>query len=253
MATETSIPFLTRELRIFLRHLDRTRRQIEAYLSESSTGTGDLPSDPLVIRERLAALLAKQVDAAHREGVDSKAERFQLAQWVMARLADVTLDSFPWWGRRAARPLTDDFPLPDGMPVDVVKQVEEVLDTDPPDSELAEVYLLALVAGLEPSPDARRREELELCRRELLTKVVIHRPELLAGPPSVLFPDAYRRSQTRGPGGFLPKLSPWVLALILVMIGLFAASAVVYKRATREVTRELEQIRQQSERLPRTR
>ena len=242
MSTETSIPFLTRELRTFLRHLDRTRRQIEAYLSKSPTGPSDLPSDPLVIRERLASLLERQVDAAHREGVDSKAERFELAQWVMARVADITLDSFAWWGRGATRPLTDDFPLPDGAPVDVVQQINEVLDTDPPDSELAEVYLLALVAGLEPSPDAARREELELCRRELLNKVVIHRPELLAGPPSVLFPDAYRRHQIRGPGGFLPKLGPWVVALILVMIGLFAASAMVYKEATQSVTETLERI-----------
>jgi hypothetical protein len=241
MSTETSIPFLTRELRVFLRHLDRTRRQIEAYLS-GAPGTTDLPNDPLVIRERLAALLDKQVDAAHREGVDSKAERFHLAQWVMARLADVTLDSFAWWGRRAARPLTDDFPLPDGMPVDVVKQVEEVLDTDPPDSELAELYLLALAAGLEPAGDARRREEIEASRRELLTRVVIHRPELMAGPPSVVFPDAYRRSQTRGTPGILPPLRHWVIALIVVMIGMFAASAMVYEWATHGVTQTLETI-----------
>lgn len=241
MSTETSIPFLTRELRAFLRHLDRTRRQIEQYLS-GTPGATDLPNDPLVIRERLAALLDKQVDAAHRENVDTKAERFHLAQWVMARLADVTLDSFAWWGRRATRPLTDDFPLPDGMPVDVVKQVDEVLDTDPPDSELAELYLLALAAGLEPASDARRREELEAARRELLTRVVIHRPELMAGPPSVVFPDAYRRSQTRGKPGFLPPLRPWVVALVIVMIGMFAASALVYQWATQSVTRTLDTI-----------
>ncbi|HJX29989.1 MAG TPA: DotU family type IV/VI secretion system protein [Thermoanaerobaculia bacterium] len=241
MSTETSIPFLTRELRVFLRHLDRTRRQIEQYLS-GTPGATDLPNDPLVIRERLAALLDKQVDAAHRENVDTKAERFHLAQWVMARLADVTLDSFAWWGRRATRPLTDDFPLPDGMPVDVVKQVDEILDTDPPDSELAELYLLVLAAGLEPATDARRREELAAARRELLTRVVIHRPELMAGPPSVVFPDAYRRNQTRGKPGFLPPLRPWVVALVLVMIGMFAASALVYQWATRSVTRTLDTI-----------
>lgn len=246
MSTESSIPFLTRELRVFLRHLDRTRRQIEQYLS-GAPGATDLPSDPLVIRERLATLLERQVDAAHREGVDSKAERFQLAQWVMARLADVTLTSFAWWGRGAARPLTEDFPLPDGMPVDVVKQVEEVLDTDPPDSELAELYLLALAAGLEPTNDPRRREELEAARRELLTKVVIHRPELMAGPPSILFPDAYRRSQTRGPAGFLPPLRRWVVALVLVMAGMFAASALVYEWATQGVTQTLQTILQDSE------
>lgn len=242
MSTETPIPFLTRELRLFIRSLDRTRRQIEQYrLSEAPVVT-DLPSDPLVIRERLAAQLGKQVEAAHREHVNTKAERFQLAQWVMARLADVTLDSFDWWGRRAARPLTDDFPLPDGMPVDVVKQVEEVLDIDPPDSELAEVYLLALVAGLETASDPQRREDLEACRRGLLNKVVIHRPELMAGPPPIVFPDAYRRNQTRGKPGILPPLRQWVVALVLVMIGMFAGSAAVYQWATQGVTQTLESI-----------
>lgn len=240
MLTDTSIPFLTRELRLFLRSLDRTRRQIEEYQLSEAPAVTDLPSDPLVIRERLASLLDKQVEAAHREHVETKTERFQLAQWVMARLADVTLDSFDWWGRRAARPLTDDFPLPDGMPVDVVKQVEEILDTT--DSELAEIYFLALVAGLEPASDPRRREELEACQRELLTKVVIHRPELMAGPPSIVFPDAYRRSQTRGTPGVLPPLRRWVVALVLVMIGMFTVSAMVYEWATQGVAQTLETI-----------
>src|SRR5262249_10522300 len=141
MAADETIPFLTRELRLFLGQLDSVRRQIQSRQT-AGTGPGDLPRDPGAIRDRLAVQLRRQVADAQREAYNYKSTVFQHAQYLMARLADVTLNGFDWWGRGHLRSLTDDFPPPDGLATDVVIQIDQLLAEDVPSVELAEIYIL---------------------------------------------------------------------------------------------------------------
>lgn len=238
MAAATTVPFLTREFRAFLREVERTARQIEDRLAGAGDAvSSDLPADPASIRDRLAGLLAKQSLAAQRERYDAKAPNFACAQYLMARLADVTLGAIPWWQGTGAAPLTQDYPKPAGLPDDVLDQVDQLLKADPPDAERAEVYLLALAAGIEPAgEDPARRERLARDRRRLYEEVARHRLDLAAPEEPLVFPDAYVRTQYRGPLRFLPDLRGWAAALILVLGGLLVASVLVFDWATAGVT-----------------
>jgi hypothetical protein len=228
----SDIPFLTQEFRSFLGCLDQTRRQIQERQSIGA-GPGDLPREPGSIRERLALQLTRQVADAQREAYDSKSAAFKHAQYVMARIAEVTLDSFPWWGRGQLRPLTEDFPLPDGWATDLVVRIDQLLAADPPSAELAEIYLLALAAGLEPPrDDPKRLRQIEHRRERLITQISTVRPELAVPRVPLLFPEAYTVSQDRRPVVYLPQLGGWVAALAVVLAVLFAVSILIYQGAT---------------------
>jgi len=239
MAVETSIPFLTRELRSFVGQLDTVRRQIQAR-QVIGAGPGDLPRDPNAIRDRLAVQLQKQVTDAQREAYDSKSVTFQHAQYLMARLADVTLNGFDWWGRGHMRRLTDDFPPPDGTAVDVVVQIDQLLAAEFPSVELAEIYILTLAAGLEPArDDPKRQRQLEQRRQKLFTLVAQQRPELTLPQDPLLFPDAYSVTADRRPVTYFPQLSGWAVALAVVAAVLFVASAFIYREATAQLAETL--------------
>lgn len=235
---DVSVPFLTQELRIFLGRLDATRRQIQR--REAGAPVADLPGEPDEIRASLATTLQEQTGHAKQQGYDAKTADFQQAQWVAATVADATLASFDWWGRGATAPLAADFPLPDGAPGEVVAQIEDLLAAIPPQPGLAEVYLLALTAGLpvgDTSPD-----EIEELRRQLFAQVGNQRPELAQPPPSQLFPGAYTRSQQRGPALYLPRVRGWLVALGAVLAGLGVASYLVYHWATDSAAESLRQL-----------
>jgi hypothetical protein len=232
MAMDANIPFLTQELRSFVGQLDSVRRQIQAR-QVIGAGPGDLPRDPNAIRDRLAVQLQRQVADAQREAYDSKSVTFQHAQYLMARLADVTLNGFDWWGRGHMRRLTDDFPPPDGLAVDIVVQIDQLLATDLPSVELAEIYILVLAAGLEPArDDPKRQRQLEQRRQKLFTLVSQHRPELTAPQDPLLFPEAYTVTPDRGPVTYLPQLGGWAAALTLVLAALLVLSVLIYREAT---------------------
>ncbi|HEY2738911.1 MAG TPA: DotU family type IV/VI secretion system protein [Thermoanaerobaculia bacterium] len=233
MSADESIPFLTHELRIFLGQLDSIRRQIESR-QRVGTGPGDLPRDPNAIRDRLAAQLRRQVADAQRDAYDSKSETFQHAQYLMARLADVTLNGFDWWGRGHMRRLTDDFPPPDGLATDVVVQIDQLLAEEMPSVELAEIYILTLAAGLEPArDDPKRQRQIEQRRQKLFTLVAQRRPELTVAQDPLLFPEAYAMTPDRGPVAYLPQVGGWAVALGIVLAALFVLSIVFYNEATR--------------------
>jgi hypothetical protein len=235
----SSIPFLTQELRVFLGQLDLTRRQIEKRAAGGAgAGSADEPGDPEEIRTSLAGALHQQVDDAKRQEYDSKSPDFQQAQWVSATVADATLDSFDWWGRGATAPLADDFPLPPGVDPGVVAQIEAILAADPPNPELAEIYVLALAAGL-PAGDIEPAKLADL-RQQLFIQVGRQRPELSQPPPSLLFPAAYARAQSRGPALYLPDLRGWAAALAAVLTGLALASSMVFDWATADAVRALD-------------
>lgn len=244
----SGIPFLTRELRSFVQRLDETRRAIEARVAAGgSPGLGELPGDPVALRDRLAATLKAQLADAQREGYNAKSDTFQQAQAVQARLADVTLGGIAWWGRDATRLLAADFPLPDGVAAGVREQIDDLLSKEPPDFDLAEVYLLALAAGLEPAPrlpDAERQAELARCQRQLYDRVLRHRPELASPPPPRLFPAAYARGQARDGSTFLPRVSFWLTALAVALAAFVLASFPVFHQATRDLGRTLDQVLQ---------
>jgi hypothetical protein len=241
MPSETKVPFLTRELRAFLRELDRTRRQIRAVAAHSlDPAASDLPREPEAIRERLSAVIRSGGARAQREGYDVRSPDFPQTQYLMARLADQALDDLEWWGRGKTPPLTADFPRPAGIAEDVVEQIEDLLGAEPPSSALAEVYVLALAAGLEPPPaDEERRRELAISRALLFDRIAAHRPDLLLPDEDLLFPDAYRRTQASQGKRYLPDLRPWIAALLLLGGGLFVASRWVYLDATKEVRKTL--------------
>lgn len=247
MAASADIPFLTRELRAFLRELDFVERQIRALAGDDPAAalaprSGGLPRDPRAIRDRLAAALGRQAAEAEREGYDSRSPDFPQAQFLMARVADVTLDGIDWWGRGIAPPLTADFPRPQGVAEDVLQQIDDLLDAAPPSSALAEVYVLALAAGLEPAAVASpaRRERLAAARRLLFDQVAHHRPDLLLPADPRLAPEAYSRQQPRESVGYLPDPRPWLAILLLVLAGLLVASHSAYQRATAPVRDLLE-------------
>ena len=243
MVSDESIPFLTDELRIFLGQLDSIRRQIQSRQTVGS-GPGDLPRDPNAIRDRLAALLRRQVADAQREAYDSKSETFQHAQYLMARLADVTLNSFDWWGRGHLRRLTDDFPPPDGLATDVVVQIDQLLADDIPSVELAEIYILTLAAGLEPTrDDPKRQRQIEQRRQKLFVLVAQRRPELAVAQDPLLFPEAYTITPERGPVSYLPNVSGWAVALGIVVTALFLLSIFFYREATSSLAETLKDFK----------
>jgi type VI protein secretion system component VasF len=241
MPADPSIPFLTQELRRFLRELDRVKRQIRALAAHSLDPlAADLPRDPDAIRDRLAAVLKGQPVRAQRDGYDLRSPDFPQAQYLMARLADETLAGFDWWGRGRARPLTDDFRLPAGVDPDLLQQIEDLLGEGPVSSQLAEVYLLVLAAGLAPAGlDEQRRGELERARRLLFDRIAHHRPDLLLPAGERLFPDSYRTTQSSLPPRYLPDPRPWWAALVLVVAGLLLASHWTYRNATADVRQTL--------------
>lgn len=237
----SSIPFLTQELRIFLAQLDLTRRQIEKRaVGGAGAGSADVPGDPEAIRTSLAGALHQQVDDAKRQEYDSKSPDFQQAQWVSATVADATLDSFDWWGRGATKPLAEDFPLPPGVDAGVEAQIQAILAADPPDPELAEVYVIALAAGL--PTESITSEELADLRRQLFVQVGRQRPELAQPPPTLLFPDAYARAQSRGPALYLPDLRGLTVALAAVLAGLAVASYLAFQWATADAAEALNKL-----------
>ncbi|HEY8019476.1 MAG TPA: DotU family type IV/VI secretion system protein [Thermoanaerobaculia bacterium] len=246
MASSTDIPFLTREFRAFLRVLDRIERQIRALAAGSETAAAlsadaaELPRDPQAIRDRLAAALGRHATDALRDGYDTRSPDFPQAQFLMARVADVTLDGIDWWGRGIAPPLAADFPRPPGVAEDVLQQIDDLLDAEPPSSALAEVYVLALAAGLEPAASPARREQLAAARRLLFDQVAHHRPDLLLPADPRIAPEAYSRQQPREPVGYLPDPRPWLAALLLVLAGLLVASRGAYEQATAPVRKALE-------------
>lgn len=237
MPSETKVPFLTRELRAFLRELDLTRRQIRAVAAHSlDPVASDLPRDPAAIRERLAAAIRGSAARAQRDGYDVRSPDFPQTRYLMARLADQALAEIDWWGRGQTPLLTVDFPSPEGLAEDVVQQIEDLLSAEPSSSSLAEVYVLALAAGLEPPPaDEERRRELAISRALLFDRIAAHRPDLLLPEGDLLFPDAYRRTQSSQSNLYLPDLRPWIAALLVLGGGLFLASRWLYLDATREV------------------
>ena len=242
MASTASIPFLTQELRIFLGRLDQIRRQIQRRVAgQSGAGSADLlPGEPDAIRADLAATLKAQVTHAKQQKYDSTSADFQQAQWVAATVSDATLDSFDWWGRGATPPLAADFPLPDGAPGEVMAQIEALLAASPPRTGLAEVYVLALTAGL-PTGDADPDEVAEL-RRQLFVQIGSQRPELSQPPPPRLFPDAYARAQQRGQALYMPRLRGWAIALGIVLAGLSVGSYLAYQWATAGAAEALRQL-----------
>jgi hypothetical protein len=245
MASEAKIPFLTRELRGFLRELDQVKRQIRALTTHGLDPlAADLPRDPAAIRERLAAAIKGGAVRAQRDGYDARSPDFPQTQHLMARLADRALDGMEWWGRGQAPPLTDDFPRPSGVADDLLQQIEDLLGAEPVSSSLAEVYILALAAGLEPAPDdEERRRELATARELLFDKIAAHRPDLLLPSGDLLFPDAYRRSQSSLPAQYLPDLRPWIVALLLLAGGLLFASRRSYDNATQATGKTLDKPR----------
>jgi hypothetical protein len=159
----------------------------------------------------------------------------------------VTLGGIAWWGREATRPLAADFPLPDGVAAGVREQIDDLLSKEPPDLDLAEVYLLALAAGLEPAPqppDTERQAELVRCQRQLYDRVLRHRPDLASPPPPRLFPAAYARGQARDGSSYLPRVSLWLTALVAALAAFVLASFPVFHQATRDLGRTLDEVLQ---------
>jgi len=240
MSADESVPFLTHELRIFLGLLDSIRRQIQSRQTVGA-GPGDLPRDPGAIRDRLAAQLRRQVADAQREAYNSKSEVFQHTQYLMARLADVTLNGFDWWGRGHLRRLTDDFPPPDGLATDVVVQIDQLLAEEIPSVELAEIYVLTLAAGLEPArDDPKRQRQIEQRRQKLFGLIAQRRPELTVAQDPLLFPEAYTITADRGPVHYLPQVGGWAVALGVALAALFVLSIVFYREATRPLAETLQ-------------
>ncbi len=236
MASDVDIPFPTRELRLFLRELTRVEIQLRLLAAGHLEALApELPRAPEALRDRLAAQIAGTAQRARREGYGGATTDVALLQSILARIGDRALAA-TGVGRGALGPLAADFPRPPLTAEDTLDQIDDLLDAAPPHAELAELYLLALAAGVEPeSEDPERQARLAVQRRALFDQVAARRPDLMVPAGSQLFPDAYRQSQGNGQVRYMPQVRGWLAALVVALAGLLLFSHWAFRDATRDI------------------
>lgn len=230
--------FLPVAFRGFLHEVCQVEAHVRVLLAEGATARADArPPVPADLRAQLQAVLERQRSDALSRGLDTESDSFQLGQHLMAATADAVFQGFDWWGRKLwlTQPLAGDFAPPDGAADDVAAQVQQLLDAEEPDPELAQLYLLAAASGSFPQlgSAATRRRLLEILGESF--------PEL-TGDPEHHFPEAYRRLQARGPAAQLPAVRGWAVALLVLAGLLLAISAPLWLDATVQVRQDVQRI-----------
>ncbi len=190
----------------FRRLLDlslETERRLAAERAAITRGEDPQRTLPAAVKDELEAALARQKIDARPAGYDPETVLFQQAQHLMARTVDAVLDPLPWDGDSVWPPLRESYPPADGVAAEFAAQIDELLEEDQPSADLVQLYLLALVSGVEAEEDSASR---------LLLVLSAQFPQLQAEPEH-LFPAAYRRQQLRGRAQSIANARPWWIAL----------------------------------------
>ncbi len=214
--------FLIELFESFCRELIRLVRVVESGAEPSSpeAAAGDEREGeiaPSGIRRRLLRLLKRQALEVGAARGSAAAELYGQAQYVMAALADETLLNLDRKGSEQWRShlLESELFQTHRAGEEIFSRIDQLLlDRDPLQAELAQLYLLALGLGFQgrfrgAEPGA---QSLSHYRQRLLELVATWDPELLDTAPP-LVPEAYTSTLAEGSGAKLPYLRPWVLAL----------------------------------------
>ncbi len=243
MTTPAIDAFLPTAFRTFVDEVCRVERDVRAMMAQGAAARSNVRPTPAAdLRARLVAVLEQQKNDGRAQGRDPESSTFQAGQNLMATLADTIFQGLDWWGRKPwlEQPLAGDFPVPDGFSKDLAVQVADYLKGEDHDSELAQLYLLALATDAFVGEDAGAGGSSAV-RRRLLEVLSEPFPEL-SGNPEYTFPEAYRRRQLPGPATLLPATRGWWIGLAVAAGLLLAISAPLWLRATQAARQAVEQI-----------
>lgn len=189
--------------------------------------------------ERLLSLLERQALAWRTSHGELAVELYRHAQYVMAALADEALLNCEWAGREEWRGRlleTRLFGTYRAGELFFARLDALLAKRDPIYSELARIYLLALILGFEGKWRGREGAEAELARyRRQLFRLIFQRDPELRVRPEPLFPAAYAVTLDEGAGRHLPYLKPWLLLIGLIAVFWVAASVPLWDRLSADL------------------
>jgi type VI secretion system protein ImpK len=235
--TGGGVDLLSAQFRDFFAVLDRARRAVR-HVAESEAAAA-----AQALSTQLAQLIELQTLEARRVGGASGADAEVHARFLKAALADEVLLHADWAGRAHWRHVLLEATLfrTSQAGDKVFADIDQLLSVrEPSQRNLARLYLYVLALGFQGRwRGTGTTEPIADYRRELFQFIYQRHPEL-QGRDKGLSVGAYASTLSYLAARRLPRLSRWWMVLLLVLLGLLAASELVWLWQSWPVRRQLD-------------